>query len=107
MKALQDSVGVGGSSQSKTLESSLGPFMDLVRAAIVDRPLEHMKTTICRCSHTSVRIPGASILMSILQHIQMTIRCCLLTSPLIPAAADHAHSYQGQPSLLSHFNPSK
>ena len=77
----------GGSSQSKSLVSFPGPVIDLVRAAIVDRPLEHMKTTICRCSHTSVRIPGASILMSVLQHIQMTIRCCPLTSPLIPGAA--------------------
>ena len=48
MKALQDGVGVGGSSQSKSLESFPGGVIDLVRAAIVDR---HCNQRHCNLRH--------------------------------------------------------
>jgi len=77
---------VGGSSQSKRCESSPGVFIDLIRAAIIDRPPEHIQMTPPSCPITSPPTPGASILLCVLEHIQMTFHSCPFTSDPIPGA---------------------
>ena len=77
----------GGSSQAKRLKSGPGGVVDLVRAAIVDRPLEHIQMTTPSSLFTSLLIPRASILMRVLEHVQMTIPSCPVTSPFIPGAS--------------------
>ena len=69
MKALQDGVGVGGSSQSKRLESFPGVVIDLVRAAIVDRPLKHIQVTIQGCFKACPFIPRAALAPEPLQYL--------------------------------------
>ena len=75
------------SSQSKTLESWPSAVIDLVRAAIVDQPLEHIQVTIHGCISACAFIPRAVLAPEPLQHIQVTARSCTFACDCIPRAA--------------------
>ena len=77
----------GGSSQSKRFESWPGGVLDLVWAAIVDRPLEHIQVTTLRCLTACVFIPRATLTPEPLQHLQVTSSSCFSACPFIPGAA--------------------
>ena len=62
-------------------------LIDIVRAAIVDRPPKKIQFPLPCCSFTSHLVPGATILVQVLEHIAMTFPCCRKTSPLTPGAA--------------------
>ena len=67
---------VGGSSQSKLFQSWPGDVSNHVRAAIVDRPLEHIQVPSQSCSVTSPIIPRAALAPEPLQYLQVTALGC-------------------------------
>ena len=78
---------VGGSSQSKRFESSPGPTVDLIRAAIVDRPLEHIQMPSPHSIKSGCLIPGAALAPEPLQHLQVTTLSCISAHACIPRTA--------------------
>ena len=69
---LQDGADVGGSSQSKRFISWPGVDINLVRAAIVDRPLEHIQVTTNGCIPACDSIPRAALAPEPLQDLKVT-----------------------------------
>ena len=71
---------------SKRFESGPGGVVDLVRAAIVDRPLEHFQVTTPRCKSACPFIPRESLAPEPFQYIQVTTLSCSLSAFTIAPA---------------------
>ena len=84
---LQDGADVGGSSQSKRFISWPGVDINLVRAAIVDRPLEHIQVTTNGCIGACACIPRAALAPEPLQYLQVTTYGCTTACIFIPRTA--------------------
>ena len=77
----------GGSSQSKSLESFPGVVIDLVRAAIVNQPLEHIQVTTLSCIKACPSILSPALAPEPLQYLQVTTLSCISACVFIPRAA--------------------
>ena len=62
---------LGCSSQSKRFESCIGVLIDLVRAAVVDYPLQHIQVTIAGCTRACRCIPRAALAPEPLHDLQI------------------------------------
>ena len=87
---LQD-CGGEASSESKRYESCPGNFtreglIDLIRAAIVDRPLEHIQMPMYCSTGACSLIPRAALTPEPLEYLQLTMLSCTRECPLIPGA---------------------
>ena len=87
---LQD-CGGEASSESKRSESCPGNFtreglIDLIRAAIVDRPLEHIQMPMYCSTGACSLIPRAALTPEPLEYLQLTMLSCTRECPLIPGA---------------------
>ena len=78
---------VGGSKQSKLFESWPGVESIHTRAAIFDRPLEHIQFPCFSCTGTSPLIPRAALAPQPPQYLQLTSPSCTRACPFIPGAA--------------------
>ena len=78
---------LGCSSQSKRFESCIGVLIDLVRAAVVDYPLQHIQVTIAGCTRACRCIPRAALASEPLQYLQVTTPGCTFARPSTPRAA--------------------
>ena len=70
---------MGGWKVIKLFESCIGVLIHLIRAAIVDRPLEHIQVPFSCCHVTSILIPRAALAPEPLQYLQVTILHCPIT----------------------------
>ena len=79
----------GSQVNSKRFESWPSPGGDLVRAAIVDRPLEHIQVTTPQFTRAYEIIPRARRILAPepLQHLEVTTLSCTGASTCIPRAA--------------------
>merc|ERR1712039_150862 len=77
----------GGSGQSKRFESQFGvQRIDLIRAATLDRPLEHIQVTIHGCIAACPFIPWTALAPEPLQRLQVTTLSCTSACTFIPRA---------------------
>ena len=76
---------------NKLLLESLGL---LFGAAVLARPLQHVKVPTLLGAHQYARVPRAAVLARPLQHGEMSARGCELASPLVPRAAVGAQPLQ-------------
>ena len=62
-------------------------MVDLIRTAIVDRPLEHIQMPSPCCIRSGCLIPGAALAPEPLQYLQVTTVSCIIARCFIPRAA--------------------